>query len=246
MYPHKRISALYALLLLFILIFSGCQNSNSANSATPTENRTPETFAGTPTPPGVDTFAYHPSFISFESLETMGNAMKGYELNDAVKNDSRFTAKEKAVIENIQKNKGHNDLYYDMPALQNKTFESRQEVRLIYSSDIEKGKGVENWLGFGVGFTVTDGNNDYDLDLYGWQGYDKDSEYTTSIGGTVVSDTEEAAVILLGTNGTAKVYDVYWNNRDYHARLASNAPTEQVLSLVNAVKLETYEYDEIV
>ena len=45
MYPHKRISALYALLLLFILIFSGCQNSNSANSATPTENRTPETFA---------------------------------------------------------------------------------------------------------------------------------------------------------------------------------------------------------
>ena len=38
----------------------------------------------------------------------MGNAMKGYELNDAVKNDSRFTAKEKAVIENIQKNKGHN------------------------------------------------------------------------------------------------------------------------------------------
>ena len=77
MYPHKRISALYALLLLFILIFSGCQNSNSANSATPTENRTPETFAGTPTPPGVDTFAYHPSFISFESLETMGNAMKG-------------------------------------------------------------------------------------------------------------------------------------------------------------------------
>ena len=87
---------------------------------------------------------------------------------------------------------------------------------------------------------------DYDLDLYGWQGYDKDSEYTTSIGGTVVSDTEEAAVILLGTNGTAKVYDVYWNNRDYHARLVSNAPTEQVLSLVNAVKLETYEYDEIV
>ena len=246
MYPHKRISALYALLLLFILIFSGCQNSNSANSATPTESGTPQTSAETPTTPTTGTFNYSPAFISFESLETMGNAMKGYELNDAVKNDSRFTAKEKAVIENIQKNKGHNDLYYDMPALQNKTFESRQEVRLIYSSDIEKGKGVENWLGFGVGFTVTDGNNDYDLDLYGWQGYDKDSEYTTSIGGTVVSDTEEAAVILLGTNGTAKVYDVYWNNRDYHARLVSNAPTEQVLSLVNAVKLETYEYDEIV
>ena len=245
MYSHKKIFVICASLLLFILIFSGCQNSNSTNSAAPTDSVTPSTSAEASTTPAIETFNYSPAFISFESLEAMGNAMKGYELKDVVKNDSRLTAKEKAVIENIQKNKGHNNLYYDIPALQNKTFESRKEVRLIYSSDIEKGKGVENWLGFGVGFTVTDGNNDYDLDLYGWQDYNKDSEYATSIGGTVVSNTKEAAVILLGTNGTAKVYDVYLNNRCYHVRLVSNAPTEQVLSLVNAIKLGTYEYDEV-
>ena len=246
MYPHKRISALYALLLLFILIFSGCQNSNSANSATPTENRTPETFAETPTPPGVDTFAYHPSFISFESLETMGNAMKGYELNDVVKNDPRFTEEEKAAIEHIQETKGHNNFYFDVPDIKDKAFTLSKEVRLIYSSDIEKGKGVQSWCGCGVGFTITDGTYNYDFDIYGVLVYDQNPEYTSTIQGTTVSDTEEALVLLLGSNNTARVYDVYLDKRCVHIRLVSNAPTEQVLSLVNAVKLETYEYDEIV
>lgn len=250
MYPHKRISALYASLLLFILIFSGCQNSNSTKSATPTvtptESGTPQTSAETPTTPAIGTFHYSPAFVSFESLETMGNAMKGYELNDVVKNDPRFTAEEKAAIENIQKTKGHNNFFFDVPDIKDKAFTLSREVRLIYSSDIEKGKGVQSWCGCGVGFTITDGTYNYDFDIYGVLVYDQNPEYTSTIQGTTVSDTEEALVLLLGSNNTAKVYDVYMNNRSYHVRLVSNAPTEQVLSLVNAVKLETYEYDEIV
>ena len=250
MYPHKRISALYALLLLFILIFSGCQNSNSTKSATPTvtptESGTPQTSAETPTTPAIGTFHYSPAFVSFESLETMGNAMKGYELNDVVKNDPRFTAEEKAALENIQKTKGHNNFFFDVPDIKDKAFTLSREVRLIYSSDIEKGKGVQSWCGCGVGFTITDGTYNYDFDIYGVLVYDQNPEYTSTIQGTTVSDTEEALVLLLGSNNTAKVYDVYMNNRSYHVRLVSNAPTEQVLSLVNAVQLDTYEYDVIV
>ncbi len=245
MYPHKRIYAIYASLLLFLLIFSGCQNSTT-NLGTSAESATIQTSVVTSTTSTIGHFNYAPSVLSFASLEKMGNAMKGYELSDAVKNDPGFTAEEKVALENIQKNKGHNDLYYDIPVLQGETtFEPRPEVSLIYSSDIEKGKGVENWLGFGVSFAFTEGNYDYKLDLYGWLNYDKNPEYTSSIQGVTVSDAAESVVILLGTNGTGRVYDVYLNNRGYHARLVSNAPEEQVLTFVKAVKLGTYEYDKV-
>ncbi len=250
MYSYKKISVICASLLLLILIFSGCQNSNSTNSVTPTvtpaERGTPQTSAETPTTPTTGTFNYSPAFISFESLETMGNAMKGYELNDVVKNDPRFTEEEKAAIEHIQETKGHNNFYFDVPDIKDKAFTLSKEVRLIYSSDIEKGKGVQSWCGCGVGFTITDGTYNYDFDIYGVLVYDQNPEYTSTIQGTTVSDTEEALVLLLGSNNTARVYDVYLDKRCVHIRLVSNAPTEQVLSLVNAVQLDTYEYDKIV
>lgn len=191
-------------------------------------------------------FYYNPSYFSFENIVTLGIALKGYELTDAVKNDPRFSEEDKEIIRKLQKNKGHNSFMFDIPVFADRTYKLCDPVKLIYESDIKKGAGAhDRYVGFGIGFTVTDGENSFDLDMYDWFVYDRNPEYTEAISGKIVLDNENAVVIELGTSDSFVVYDLYLNRRDYHARLSTNAPIESVLSLVKALQLDVYIYDDI-
>ena len=190
-------------------------------------------------------FSYNPSYFTFDNLETLGIALKGYGLTDVVKNDPRFSEEDKEIIRKLQENKGHNSFMFDIPVFTDRTYKLCDPVKLIYESDIKKGAGAhDRYVGFGIGFTVTDGENGFDLDMYDWFVYDKNPEYTEAVGGKTVLDNENTVVIELGVNGSAVVYDLYLNKRDYHARLLTNAPIESVLSLVEALQLDVYIYDD--
>ena len=181
------------------------------------------------------------SYMTFESLEYLGSVMQLYEPSPSFLADPRYTDREKEIMRTIQKNKGNNNFFLFVPRFTDERYIVDEKVKLIYDSDVPKELIGERWLGFATGYTVSDGQYTYEVDLYADNyKYAHHPEFVDRCYSIAVYDTPDSIILALGSG----VYDVFINKRSDYLRIISDAPVESVIELVEAFRWEWYFYDD--